>query len=226
MWPAVIGAGAQVVGGLLSGSFSARQARENRAFQERMSNTAHQREVRDLRKAGLNPILSAMRSDGASTPSGSMASMDNPASGILPGLIQAKLLGSQIEVNEATAAKLEQDSATSRELGEWYAIQRALDKVRTQVETMREQLMKQEYSAGAVKARLMSYADALVEGLAKGLGIKSAAALSDLVRKMIGPILEGEKPSLRGRLRKDSMPTPSVEDMGKPDVPDMGGFMP
>lgn len=52
-------------------------AYENREWQEYMSGTAHQREVEDLKKAGLNPVLSA-GGNGASTPSASPAQVQAP----------------------------------------------------------------------------------------------------------------------------------------------------
>lgn len=74
---AIVGGLANFAGGLFGNSARKKEASKNRAFQERMSSTAHQREVEDLKKAGLNPVLSA-GGGGASTPTGSMASIENP----------------------------------------------------------------------------------------------------------------------------------------------------
>lgn len=101
--PPLIQGGAAFATGALTSAFNVFQAKESRKWQGDMSNTAHQREVEDLRKAGLNPILSA-RHGGASTPPGATAQAGD-FSGVHSALQTATLAG-QLKLQEAQAMDL------------------------------------------------------------------------------------------------------------------------
>jgi len=65
---ALITGGASLIGGL----FGRSSAKKSISFQREMATTAHQKEVRDLRLAGLNPILSGTGGPGAKASGGAM----------------------------------------------------------------------------------------------------------------------------------------------------------
>jgi len=108
---------APVMGSLISSAAGARSSKRQMAFQKEMSNTAHQREIADLRKAGLNPILTATGGSGASQPNGSMFTPSNPLESTGRDFVAALQTRQNIKQSNAAIAltKSQIDTQTSQQ---------------------------------------------------------------------------------------------------------------
>jgi len=183
------GVGGSLLDTALTGAFSLFAADQNRDFQRDMANTAHQREVKDLRQAGLNPILSA-KHGGAATPSGAMA--PTPNSDIGGKSIQSALAQKQMDL--LTAQRIDTVSSADLKQAQSALIDstatQTLEKMIAETSEILSRIPKNTAEYDRVKQSIRNMEqdlkNAVLSGKHSALGLDKASAESEYYKSVLG----------------------------------------
>lgn len=182
--PSLISGGASIVGGVLQNNSAKSLAQSSNAQAIELANTAHQREVLDLQKAGLNPILSA-GGNGASTPTIQTAPVGNVLGSAASSALNASLVKAQIENAQKSNENIDADtelkrSQTQESIARYYSIDQARELSKAQTA---------QTAANARSAAIQAQSDedmgAFTRNLEKGgAAAQSIARVVQIMRQM------------------------------------------
>lgn len=198
--PVIMG-GASLLGGLMdkSGASSANQqniklAREQMAWEERMSNTAVQRRMLDVTRAGFNPVLAAT-GPGASTPTYSRANVENEMEGMGRAISQAPASAAQAMATQAQVQNLNANTAS----------QLADARVKNVEAKIREELAPQERETRVNRFVEEKEWDDLKTKILRSQSTSTAVTASKLEGTVDALIAQAKQDAERGKLDLDAL---------------------